>query len=114
MKMYEKQKKKSSNNLIPDSSSLKEHIRRANLQAYIWHQCGNQNIYCPDPTKHGWKIDEGGHLVPLWFTGPVLQPSLIKRKRKTVKSLGETLDEGRKRKKTTKETDNSRNRYINF
>ena len=106
MKMYEKQKQKSSSNLIPDSSSLKEHIRRANLQAYIWHQCVNQNIDYPDQTKHGWKIDEGGHLAPLWFNGPVLPPSLIKikRKRKTVKSLGydadtETLDEGRKKKK---------------
>ena len=52
-RMYEKQKQKSSSNLIPDQSSLYEHLNRAKLQM-IWNQCCKQNIVYPDPNDFGW------------------------------------------------------------
>ena len=35
-RVYLKQKTKSSTNLIPDEGSIMEHLKRANLQTYIW------------------------------------------------------------------------------
>lgn len=46
-RMYSKQKTKSSTNLIPDQSSTMEHLKRANLQTYIWKQCLTQNMEMP-------------------------------------------------------------------
>ena len=42
MHMYKRQKIKSSLTLLPDLSSTKEHLKRADLQAYIWYQCLSQ------------------------------------------------------------------------
>ena len=47
VRMYEKQKKKSSMNLISDESSVKHHILRADFQAFIWKQCMDQNMIVP-------------------------------------------------------------------
>ena len=39
IRMYEQQKNKSSLTLLPDKHSTEEHVKRSNLQAYIWKQC---------------------------------------------------------------------------
>ena len=43
-RMYSEQKTKSSTNLIPDESSLMEHVKQATI---IWKQCLDQNIEIP-------------------------------------------------------------------
>ena len=65
-KMYMKQKIKSSSTLIPDESSLMEHLRRADLQTYIWKQCVIQNMAIPALNGRGW-VDEEGKVSPVWF-----------------------------------------------
>ena len=78
--MYDKQKQKASANLIPDQSSLTEHLRRAKYQAIIWSQYANQNIYNPNTEDYG-LVNENG-LKPCWFTCSQLPPSLTKRSKK--------------------------------
>ena len=53
MRMYERQKTKSSLTMLPDLSSTKEHLKRADLQAYIWYQCLSTNIKYPSPENRG-------------------------------------------------------------
>ena len=65
-RMYDQQKQKASANLIPDQSSLTEHLRRAKYQAIVWSQCANWNIDYPDPEDYG-LVNENG-LKPCWFT----------------------------------------------
>ena len=79
-RMYGKQKQKASSSLIPDPSSLREHLKRAKLLALICNQCGEQDIDYPDPTEYGWLKEDG--LKPCWFTGPQLPPSLIRERKK--------------------------------
>ena len=43
-RVYLKQKKKLSTNLIPDEGSNMEHLKRTNLQTYIWKQSLEQNM----------------------------------------------------------------------
>ena len=52
-RMYEKQKQKSSSNLIPEQSILHEHLKRAKLQTMIWNQCCEQNFVYLDPIDYG-------------------------------------------------------------
>ena len=73
--MYAKQKTKSSTNLIPDESSVLEHLKRANLQAFIWKQCTSQDMVIPPVEGHGWK-DEDGQIKPVWYLNDQLPPCL--------------------------------------
>ena len=66
--------------MIPDQSSLTEHLRRAKYQAIVWSQCANSNIDYPDPEDYG-LVNENG-LKPCWFTCSQLPPSLTKRFKK--------------------------------
>ena len=43
--MYKKQKQKSSSNLIPNQSSLLEHLKRNKLQTIIWKNFANIILY---------------------------------------------------------------------
>ena len=77
-RMYSEQKTKSSMNLIPDKSSLLEHLKRSNLQIYIWKQCTEQNITIPTRAGNGWKEQEG-KIIPVSFLTSQL-PSCLSRK----------------------------------
>ena len=88
--MYEKQINQSSLRLIPDRSSLIEHLKRATLQTNIWLQCMKRSINYDDPLSNGCKQIYGcsvcreasteDGLKPGWFTCPQLPPSLKKTK----------------------------------
>ena len=75
--MYDQQKTKSSLNLIPDKSSLLEHLKRSNLQTYIWKQYTKQNITMPALAGNGLKEQEG-KIIPVWFLTSQLLPCLSK------------------------------------
>ena len=51
--MYDQQKTKSSMNVIPHKSSLLGHLKRSNLQTYMWKQCTEQNITMPALAGNG-------------------------------------------------------------
>ena len=77
-RMYDRQKTKSSMNLIPDKSSLLEHLKRANLQTYIWKQCTKQNITMPPLAGNGWKENEG-RIIHVWYLTSQLPPCLSRK-----------------------------------
>lgn len=74
-KMYAKQIIKSSANLIPDESSTIQHLKRVNLQAFIWKQCTCQNMVIPTVEGRGWN-DEVSYINPVWYTIDQLPPCL--------------------------------------
>ena len=39
LRMFNKQKIKSSMSILPDENSLNEHIKRSDLQSKVWYQC---------------------------------------------------------------------------
>ena len=79
IRMYCKKKVKSSMSILPDKNSTNEHIKRSDLQAFIWYQCLKAVIEYPDITDRGWQRKEAG-IQPVWFTYPQLPPSLSKKK----------------------------------
>ena len=85
-KMYMKQNIKSSYTLIPDESSLMEHLRRADLQTYIWKQ---YIMAIPALNGRGW-VDEEGKVSPVWFQSPQLPPTLTRKR--TQKTDGYAAD----------------------
>lgn len=88
IRMYRKQKVKSSSGILPDESSADEHIKRSNFQAQIWYQCLQPNIEYPSITGSGWERTNEG-IRPIWFTCPQLPPSLSKKKtRRKVQQKG--------------------------
>ena len=82
IRMYNKQKVKSSSGILPDESSADEHIKRSNFQAQIWYQCLQPNIEYPSITNSGWERTSEG-IRPVWFTCPQFPPSLSRKKNKS-------------------------------
>ena len=75
IRMYERQKVKSSLGIIPAENSTTQHLKRSCLQAYIWHQCTQQMINYPPLTEAwGWKEEETG-IVPIWYTYSQFPPN---------------------------------------
>lgn len=104
IRLYDQQKVKSSLSLLPDKHSSYEHLKRSNLQTYIWRQCLKQNIDYPPPEDNGWQQSDDG-LVPVWFSCSQFPPSLHRRRRGKSKSGEEADDENsetEKRKQGTK------------
>ena len=64
MRQYNKMKTKTTQAILPHS--LKEHIKRANLQAYYWRHYLEHNITKADLCRPGWLIDETNGLKPFW------------------------------------------------
>jgi len=87
--MYEQQKNKSSLTLLPDKHSAEEHVKRSNLQAYIWKQCVLKDINYSNPEECGWQVEENS-LVPVWFQCSQFPPSLSRRKPRRQKHSEET------------------------
>ena len=79
--MYLKQKIKSSSTLIPDESSVLEHLKRADLQTLIWKRCSETNMVIPEIEGRGWE-EEDGQIIPIRFESMQLPPSLVKQPRR--------------------------------
>ena len=79
-------KVKSSMCLPPDPDSAKQVIKRAHYQTYIWLHCTQINIEMIPFSNYGWQwCNKQGLVVPVWFTGSQLPPSLsTKRQRKRI------------------------------
>eukprot|EP00795_Rhopilema_esculentum_P003494 gene3494-1875_t len=65
-KMFEKQKTKSSLQLLPDPNSLDQHLKRADLQTFIWRKCLLHNVNYVSAEGRGWVSTEDGPK-PLWL-----------------------------------------------
>lgn len=89
IRMYEQLKTKSSLTLLPDRYSAEEHVKRANLQTYIWKQCLHKDIDYPNPEEGGWQVQDDS-LVPVWFHCSQFPPSLSRRKPRRQKHRDET------------------------
>eukprot|EP00794_Sanderia_malayensis_P002977 gene2977-3431_t len=96
-KMYQKQKTKSSSSLIPDESSVAEHVKRSDLQTLIWKQCLLQNIVTPTLENRGWK-EENNEIMPVWYTGNQLPPCLNKKAQKSRRKKGSSQPPTKRRK----------------
>ena len=90
MRQYNKIKTKTTQAILPDPHSLKEHIKRANLQAYYWQHYLEHNITKEDPCRAGWLRDETNGLKPFWYECSRL-PASIKGKRKS-QAKGKEVD----------------------
>ena len=77
IRMYLAQTKKQSSNLPPDPNSCKQDILRKHLQAYIWKRCVDPWIEPLNPLDYGWKRNEHGFFVPLWYMCQQLPPKNI-------------------------------------
>ena len=92
IRMYDQQRVKSSLGLLPDKHSSLEHLKRSNLQAYIWGQCLKQDINYPIPEDNGWQRTEDG-LAPVWFSCSQFPPSLYRKPMRKSKCGEEADDE---------------------
>ena len=114
IRMYEQQRVKSSLGLLPDKSSSLEHLKRSNLQSYIWKQCLQKDIVYPTPENNGWQLTDDG-LIPVWFSCSQFPPSLSRKPPKKSKCGEEADDEtsesqGKKQKiKPAKKTQKKKN-----
>ena len=82
-KLYKDLKQKSSLTLSPGPGSVTQAIKRVNLQIKIWLQSLNQNMTFPSFEENGWKqCDDKLIMVPVWFTGSRLPPTVMKRSHK--------------------------------
>ena len=72
---------KTTQTILPDPDSLKEHIKRANLQAYYWRHYLEHNITKVDSCRTGWLRDETNQLKPFQYKCRQL-PTSMKGKRK--------------------------------
>ena len=61
--------------LPPCSSTLLQHIRRANYQVAVWKGADDQFLEVPPAEGHGWVAGDLG-LEPLWCEGPILPHGL--------------------------------------
>ena len=73
VRLYEKQKVKTSQSLPADPDSMKQAILRINYQMYYWKR-SDQAIVDEIPLEeNGWNVDEESNSVtPIWFEGQYL------------------------------------------
>ncbi|KXJ07034.1 hypothetical protein AC249_AIPGENE18228, partial [Exaiptasia diaphana] len=69
---------KTKNNLMlpPTSDSLKQHISRANFQAYVWRRALVAMQDLPSPVGYGWKLEDD-ELYPVLMTKPAAPSSIL-------------------------------------
>ena len=96
VRMFKSQKEKSSVNLIADEASVTQHLLRADLQTYIWKQCTFQNMTIPSIEGRGWYLKDD-LILPMWFEGNQIPPSLVRSKKRCVKK-GENTKSAKKKK----------------
>ena len=79
VKIYKDLKQKSLLTLPPDSDSVTKAIKRVYLQIKRCLQSLKQNLTFPACEKNGWKLcDDNLIMVPVWFTGRQLPPTVMK------------------------------------
>ena len=106
IRLYDQQQKKNSTNIPPDPDSLLQDLRRKQLQVLIWRQLYSVMMNIPDKRLYGWKVKDDGSVVPLWFVGSQLPPSLLRNRSRR----------GKKRSRESLSTDNdcsTRKRIVN-
>ena len=59
-RLDENQKYINSSRLIPDTHSIDEHLKQADLQTFIWRQCMENTIEYPYSSGRGWQDIHGG------------------------------------------------------
>ena len=70
---------KSSAAIPADPKSITEELQRVNLTCFVWLRCLDATVTRPDPKSCGWRYEETfNQLMPKWFTGKQLPPSLTK------------------------------------
>ena len=74
-RLYENQKYKNISRLIPDTHSTDKHLKRVDLQTFIWRHCTENIIEYPDPIVRGWQPSTEG-LCPFWYSCEQLPPSI--------------------------------------
>ena len=62
--------------LPPNSDALRQHIERANYQAFIWRHCIDAQPEIPCPSEHGWVI-ENGEIAIRWMTLPMAPKKML-------------------------------------
>ena len=75
VRMYRNQKEKASERIIPDDSSVEQHLKRSWLQSFIWRQCLERQIAYPEIDESGWK-EEDGTTIPVWYTCSQFPPDM--------------------------------------
>ena len=85
MRQFNMMKTKTTQTILPDPHSLKEHIKRANLQAYYWRHYIEHNITKVSPCRAGLLRDETNGLRPSWYECSQLQTSLKEKRKSQVK-----------------------------
>ena len=92
IRMYLAEKKKQSSNLPPDPNSCKQDILRKHLQAYIWKRCVDPWIEPLNSLDYGWKRNEHGFFVRLWYTSQQLPPKNVQNEACNEKERREKTD----------------------
>ena len=82
VRLFRNLKTKSSIDLPADPDSMTEEIKRCHLQSYVWRRCFDGIIDMLDRDDFGWRVVCDDTIVPVWFTGYQLPPSLRKEKKK--------------------------------
>ena len=73
IRLYQKQKIKSSESLIPDENSAIHHLKRTWFQCFILLHCLDQQIQYPNiDDNSGWSQDDVS-ILPVWYTCSQLQ-----------------------------------------
>ena len=101
IRMYDKQKIKSSFSILPDESSTYQHLKRSDLQALVWYQCTKQMIQYPSLVDRGWEENEDG-IRPIWYSCSQLPPTLLLSAKQLTKSV---VPPPKKKAKQTDDTD---------
>lgn len=84
VRMYQKQKVKSSESLIPDENSTLQHLKRSWYQCFIWLHCLQDEIPYPDIDEDfGWS-EQDGLILPVWYTCNQFPMDLTDIKKRTV------------------------------
>ncbi len=94
IRRYQEMKVKSSMSLPPDPDSVTQVIKGAHYQVYFWKRCDEINIEIIPFANYGWRWCKKQKLVvPIWFTGDQLPPSLQKKRHKNANKADEADDE---------------------
>ena len=75
--MFCQQRHKRKNEVLPPTSdSLKQHVKRANYQTYIWRGSLVPMLNLTSPNEHGWEIEDG-YVRPFYMTKEPAPSSLL-------------------------------------
>ena len=70
--------KTTTQSMLPDPESAKQHLQPGNLHCYQCHHCMDYWLTKVDHCSSGWTRNVDGKLVPLWFNGKQFPDGLMK------------------------------------